>query len=72
MKKLSILIPTYNQDCVLLVDSLTSQIDETGLDAEIIVLDDGEAVGIGTHEELLQTCGVYKEIYSSQFKKEAV
>ena len=43
MKKLSILIPTYNQDCVLLVDSLTSQIDETGLDAEIIVLDDGSS-----------------------------
>ena len=39
---------------------------------KIIVLDDGEAVGIGTHSELLEGCEVYKEIYNSQFKKEAV
>ena len=37
---------------------------------QIIVLDDGEAVGIGTNENLLQTCEVYREIYESQFKKE--
>ena len=36
---------------------------------KIIVLDDGEAVGIGTHEELLATCDIYNEIYHSQFKK---
>lgn len=36
---------------------------------QIIVLDDGEAVGMGTHGELLKTCGVYREIYESQFKK---
>lgn len=36
----------------------------------IVVLDDGEAVGIGTHEELLKDCEVYQEIYYSQFKKE--
>lgn len=36
----------------------------------IIVMDDGEVAGIGTHEELLENCGVYKEIYDSQFKKE--
>ncbi len=36
----------------------------------IIVLDDGKAVGIGTHEQLLHTCNVYKEIYDSQFSKE--
>ncbi len=34
----------------------------------IIVLDDGEAVGIGTHDELLLGCEVYREIYDSQFK----
>lgn len=34
---------------------------------KIIVLDDGEAVGIGTHEELLKSCSVYKEIYDTQF-----
>ncbi|MCR4791371.1 MAG: ABC transporter ATP-binding protein/permease [Lachnospiraceae bacterium] len=37
----------------------------------IIVLDDGKAVGIGTHEELLENCEVYEEIYYSQFEKKA-
>ena len=35
---------------------------------KIIVLDDGCAVGIGTHDELFASCPVYKEIYDSQFK----
>lgn len=39
----------------------------------IIVLDDGEVAGIGTHEELLKSCPAYQEIYASQFEeKEAV
>lgn len=33
---------------------------------KIIVLEDGEAVGIGTHEELIENCEIYKEIHSSQ------
>ena len=37
---------------------------------KIVVLDDGHAVGIGTHEELMRTCEVYREIYRSQFKEE--
>ncbi len=37
---------------------------------KIIVLDDGEAVGMGTHSELIKTCPVYEEIYYSQFEKE--
>lgn len=37
---------------------------------QIIVLDEGEAVGVGTHDELLADCEVYKEIYESQFRKE--
>ena len=37
----------------------------------IVVLDDGKTVGIGTHEELLRSCAVYREIYESQYKKEA-
>lgn len=37
---------------------------------QIIVLDDGEIVGKGTHEELLQNCMVYQEIYYSQYPKE--
>ena len=35
----------------------------------IIVLDDGHVAGMGTHDELLANCEVYKEIYESQFKK---
>lgn len=37
---------------------------------KIIVLDDGKVAGIGTSDELLQTCEVYREIYESQFRKE--
>ena len=37
-----------------------------------IVLDDGEMADIGTHDELLERCEVYQEIYYSQYpKKEA-
>lgn len=39
---------------------------------KIVVLEDGEMVGIGTHTELLENCDVYREIYDSQFKKEVV
>ena len=35
----------------------------------IIVLDDGQISGIGTHDELLETCPIYKEIYDSQFSE---
>ncbi len=38
---------------------------------QIIVLDDGECVGCGTHADLLNDCEVYREIYESQFQKEA-
>ena len=37
---------------------------------KIIVLDDGEMAGIGTHDELLENCEVYKEIYYSQYPEE--
>ncbi len=37
---------------------------------QIVVLDDGRAVGIGTHDELLESCEVYREIYDSQYRKE--
>ena len=35
---------------------------------KIIVLDNGESVGVGTHEELLKKNGLYKSLYSSQFE----
>ena len=36
----------------------------------ILVVDDGNIEGIGTHTQLLETCDVYKEIYSSIYRKE--
>ena len=41
------------------------------MDADrIIVLDDGNVVGMGTHSELLKNCAIYKEIASSQLSEE--
>ena len=37
---------------------------------KIVVLDNGEAVGIGTHDELIQNCDVYREIAMSQLSPE--
>ena len=52
---------------VFVVSQRTSSIRGADL---IIVLDDGRAVGIGKHEDLLENCPVYREIHESQFKKE--
>ena len=38
---------------------------------QIVVLEDGQVVGLGTHDELLETCGTYQEIVESQLKAEA-
>ena len=37
---------------------------------QILVLDEGKAVGLGTHAQLMENCPVYQEIYESQFKAE--
>ena len=37
---------------------------------QILVLDNGSLAGVGTHEELLESCGLYQEIYDSQFPGE--
>ena len=52
---------------VFIVSQRTSSIRTAD---KIIVLDDGKTVGIGTHDELLGTCEVYREIHESQYKKE--
>lgn len=50
---------------------IVAQRINTIMDADkIIVLDDGEIAGIGTHADLLQNCQVYKEIASSQLSEE--
>ena len=52
---------------VFLVSQRTISIQDAD---QIIVLDDGEIVGIGKHEVLLRECEVYREIYDSQYKEE--
>jgi ABC-type multidrug transport system fused ATPase/permease subunit len=50
---------------VFIISQRTSSIRAADL---ILVLDEGHAVGMGTHEELLTSCTVYREIHESQFK----
>ncbi|RNB79195.1 ABC transporter ATP-binding protein [Brevibacillus fluminis] len=52
--------------CIMIAQRITSVIDAD----KIIVLDQGQVVGMGTHEELLKACTVYKEIYRSQIGRE--
>ncbi len=52
---------------VFIVSQRTSAIQNAD---RILVLEDGEMVGIGTHEELLAQCSVYQETYYSQYPKE--
>lgn len=52
---------------VFIVSQRTSSIQHADL---ILVLEDGDLVGKGTHDELLKSCEVYQEIYMSQYKKE--
>ncbi|MGI6575328.1 MAG: ABC transporter ATP-binding protein [bacterium] len=52
---------------------IVTQRVSTIIDAEqIIVLDEGKIAGIGTHQELLKTCTVYKEIVASQLSQEEI
>lgn len=57
-----------NDMTVIIVSQRSSSIQYAD---QIIVLDDGKMVGIGTHESLLADNEVYQEIYYSQFPKEA-
>jgi ATP-binding cassette, subfamily B, multidrug efflux pump len=54
--------------CLLIAQRISSVVDAD----RIIVLDDGEIVGNGTHSELMQNCPTYLEIYQSQFGKEVL
>ena len=55
-----------NSPTVFIVSQRASSIQYAD---KIIVLDDGRIVGIGSHDSLLESCGVYQEIYYSQFPK---
>ncbi|MGP1404102.1 MAG: ABC transporter ATP-binding protein [Catonella sp.] len=50
---------------VFIVSQRTSSIMQAD---KIVVLDDGDMVGLGKHEELLGNCEVYREIYNSQYR----
>lgn len=52
---------------VFIVSQRTSSIQNADM---ILVLDDGTIAGQGTHEQLLKSCNIYREIYETQFKKE--
>lgn len=52
---------------VFIVSQRTSSLQHAD---QILVLEDGAVVGAGTHEQLLESCEVYQEIYQSQFRKE--
>ena len=51
---------------VVIVSQRTSSLQHAD---KILVLDDGKLVGVGSHQELLNSCEVYREIYESQFQK---
>ncbi|GAA3399746.1 ABC transporter ATP-binding protein [Paenibacillus hodogayensis] len=51
--------------CLLIAQRITSVMDAD----RIVVLDQGEVVGIGDHDSLMESCVVYQEIYQSQFGK---
>ena len=66
--KLRAALKTIAEDrTIFIVSQRTSSIQHAD---QILVLDDGALAGIGTHDELLENCTVYQEIYYSQFPKE--
>ncbi len=65
--KLRMALKELENMTVFIVSQRTSSIRHAD---RIVVLDDGEVVGTGTHYELLKSCEIYREIHNSQFKKE--
>jgi ATP-binding cassette subfamily B protein len=59
----------YSKDliCIMIAQRITSVME---LD-RILVIDGGMIAGFGTHGELMKNCGIYQDIYASQFGKEA-
>lgn len=52
--------------CLIIAQRITSVMDAD----KIVVMDEGQVVGIGKHSELMESCPVYREIYQSQIGKE--
>jgi ABC-type multidrug transport system fused ATPase/permease subunit len=55
-----------NSPTTFIISQRTSSLQHADV---ILVLEDGEPVGVGRHDELLSCCEVYREIYQSQFQK---
>lgn len=55
-----------SETTLIMISQRTTSLKEAD---KIVVLEDGEACGIGTHEELLRSCEVYREIYKSQMNE---
>lgn len=54
----------------LTIVSIAQKISSVAMMDRILVLNEGEIVGLGTHDVLLDTCSVYQEIYQSQIREE--
>ena len=64
---LNALAKKYSHRALIMVSQRTRSLENAD---NILVLDAGDQVGLGTHEELLETNQVYQEIYNSQLVKE--
>jgi len=61
-------LKTYAKESVIFL--VTQRVAPIRHAEQIIVLDDGHVVGIGTHEKLMESCEVYRDIAFSQLKEE--
>jgi ATP-binding cassette, subfamily B, multidrug efflux pump len=59
---------SLNLTCIMVAQRITSIMGAE----KIVVLDNGEMVGMGKHEELMESCEVYQEIFHSQVGKEVI
>ena len=64
---LNTLTEKYNDRTLIMVSQRTRSLEQAD---QIIVMDAGDQVGLGTHEELLESNQIYREIYESQLVKE--
>ena len=65
LNQISDVVPAFSEyadrlrECLYQVDDIAEEV--------YAVLDDGEAAGIGRHDELLASCSVYRETYETQY-----
>ena len=69
MLSIVVLIPLASLAAVFIVSQRATSIKQAD---KILVLDDGELAGVGTHKELMESCEVYREICLSQLSEQEV